>query len=236
MPSPGVRVTVIESLISDFGRVSERFGLWGMKLNEGKTKTMIVFSSRSMHCQSPPLNIGGAVMKESDDFDLLGVTFDSKMIFEKHISSVSRAASRRLGILSKSRRVFHDKLLLGRCFLGFVFRGLEYCTAMRCSAADTHLKLLNRVVSDARFLTGCVLESDIAHRRSVPVLYVLYKIRCMLMHPLHGAQPVPYVVVRVTRGALAAHRCTCTPPRCRSSQCRMTFIHCSLSVIVERYC
>ena len=40
-PSSGVRVTVAESLIRDRGRVSEWCDLWGMKLNESKTKTMI---------------------------------------------------------------------------------------------------------------------------------------------------------------------------------------------------
>ena len=46
------------------------------------------------------------------------MTFDSKMTFEKHLRSVSRAASQRLGILRKSWRVFHDRSLLGRCFRG----------------------------------------------------------------------------------------------------------------------
>ena len=49
----------------------------------------------------------------------LGETFDSKMTFEKHLCSVSRAASQRLGILTKSWQVFNDRLLLGRCFTGF---------------------------------------------------------------------------------------------------------------------
>ena len=74
-----------------------------------------------MHSQSPPLTIGGTVLKESDDFVILRVTFDSKVIFEEHLCrSVSRAASQRFDILRKSWRVFHDKSLLGRCFLGFV--------------------------------------------------------------------------------------------------------------------
>ena len=33
VPSPVIRVTVAESLISDLGRVSKWFDLWGMKLN-----------------------------------------------------------------------------------------------------------------------------------------------------------------------------------------------------------
>ena len=88
---------------------------------------------------------------------------------------------------------------------------------------DTHLKLLDRVVSGARFLTGGVFECDIAHRRSVAVLY-LYKIRCNPTHPLNGALPGPYVPVRVSRGALVAHRYTFVPPRCRTSLYRRTFI------------
>ena len=44
------------------------------------------------------------------------------------------------------------------------------------------------------------------------------------MHPLYGALPVPYVPVRVTRGALVAHRHTYAPPRCRTSQYCRTFI------------
>ena len=39
--------------------------------------------------------------------------------------------------------MFHDRALLGRCFRGFVLPVLEYCSAAWCSAADTHLKLLD---------------------------------------------------------------------------------------------
>ena len=83
------------------------------------------------------------------------------MIFEKHLRSVSRASSQRLGFLRKSWQVFHDRLILGRCFRGFVLPVLEYCSAVWCSAADTHHRLLDSAVSGASFLTGGVL---IAHR------------------------------------------------------------------------
>ena len=55
-----------------------------------------------MHPQSPPITIGRTVLKESDDLDILGVTIDSKMTFEKHRSSVFRAASQMIGILRQS--------------------------------------------------------------------------------------------------------------------------------------
>ena len=73
------------------------------------------------------------------------------MTSEKHLRSVSRAASQRLSILRKSWRIFHDRSLLVRCFWGIVLPVLEYCSAVWFSAADTHLKLLDRAISGARF-------------------------------------------------------------------------------------
>ena len=64
-----------------------------MKLNASKTKAMIVSRSRTMHPQSPPLTPGVTVLKESADLVILGVTFDSKITFGKHLRLVSSAAS-----------------------------------------------------------------------------------------------------------------------------------------------
>ena len=118
-------------------------------------------------------------------FVILGVTFDSKMTFEKHLPSVSTAASQRLGILRKSRRVFHDRTLLGICFRGFALPVWEYCSAVWCSAADAHLKLQDSAVSGGRFRTGGVFQCDISHRRYVAILCMLYKIRCTLLLVLY---------------------------------------------------
>ena len=78
VPSPGVRVSVAESLSRDLVKVSEWCDLWGMKLNASKTNTMIVSRSRTMHPQSPSLTIGGTVLKAFDYLVILEVTFDSK--------------------------------------------------------------------------------------------------------------------------------------------------------------
>ena len=130
--------------------------------------------------------------------------------------------------------MFPDRSLLGRSNRVFFLPVLEYCSAVWCSAAVTHLKLMDRAVSGARFLTGGVFECDIADHRSVAVLCMLYKIRCNPMHPLNGALPGPYVPMRVTRSALVAHRYTYAPPRCRTSQCHRTFV--TLRVPLERSC
>ena len=70
-----------------------------MKLNSSKTETMIVSRSRAVHPLLTPLTLDGTVLKKSADLIILGVTFDAKMTFEKHLRSVSSTAAQRLGIM-----------------------------------------------------------------------------------------------------------------------------------------
>ena len=51
---------------------------------------MIVSRSSTIHPQSPPLTIGGTVLKESDDLIILGVTFDSKRHLRRIIARFPR--------------------------------------------------------------------------------------------------------------------------------------------------
>ena len=104
---------------------------------------------------------------------------------------------------------------------------MEYCSVVWCSAAETHLKLLERAVSDAWFQTLGVFECDIAHRRSAAVLCMLNKIRCNPMHPLNGALSGPYVPVRCS---------DCTPVYLRAAQLQnlssAQAFYCGLSVLL----
>ena len=56
-----------------------------------------VSRSLTIHAQTPPLTIGGTVLKESDYLNILGVSFDSKMTFKKNFCSAFRADSVDLG-------------------------------------------------------------------------------------------------------------------------------------------
>ena len=91
----------------------------------------------------------------------------------------------------------HDILLLGGCFRGFVLPVLEYRSAVWCSDADTTGPRSQRSQSVG------MSECDLAHSRSVTVLFMVNKIRCNPLHPLYAleAMTVPPAPVRVTRGA-----------------------------------
>ena len=156
--SPGVRVTVAESLIRDLGRVSEWCDLCWMKLNDQDYDSLKV-----THNASPitPINNWPNCTKGVGWPCYIGSDIWFQVTFEKHLRSVSRTDSQRLGILRKSWRVFHDRSLLFRCFRGFILPVLEYCSAVWCSVPIHTLKLLDRAVSGAWFLTGAVFECDI---------------------------------------------------------------------------
>ena len=111
-----------------------------------------------MHHQSLPLTIGGNVLKECDDLDILGVSFFSEKTFEINIRSVSRGALQRLGIF-----------------------GPSLFSTVRCSGAG---KQFDRVVSCAIFFLMGVCLSVTLHivEQLYIVLYMLIKlgVRCTL--------------------------------------------------------
>ena len=56
----------------DQNRICVWCDLFGMKLNESKSKTMIVSRSRTVHPQLTPLTVDGTMLKESADLVILG--------------------------------------------------------------------------------------------------------------------------------------------------------------------
>ena len=101
---------------------------------------------------------------------------------------------------------------------------------MWCSASDSHLKLLDRVVRSASFLAVGVLERNLPLCRSVAALCTLFKIESNQVHPLSGALPLPYVPARVHSFG---------PPRCRTSQYSRSFVpiyRCLFGMILVTLC
>ena len=166
------------------------------------------------------------MLKKSDDLDIFGKVFDSKMTWEaswlSFQSSFSKAQYLEEVLVSIS-------WLLWKCFQDFILPVLEYFSAVWCSAADS-LYYWTMCYRDAWVLTVDVFECNIAHCRSVPVLCILRKIKCNKMHSLHSALPVLYVTSWVTHGALVAHRYTDEQPLYKTLQYHRTFIPFSLSL------
>ena len=152
-----------------------------MKLNPNKTQSMIVSRSRTLIPNHPDLSIDNVVLHTCDSFKILGVLFDSKFTFEQHIRSVSSSVAQKIGLIRKSFKIFGDPSVLKKCFNSFILPCLEYCAPAWSSAADSHLKLLDKNVRACKFLIPD-LKVDLGHRRVVSSLCVLYKIYQNLRH------------------------------------------------------
>ena len=114
IPSPNRRSDVTESLNRDLSKISTWCNLWGMRLNSNKTQSMIVSRSRTVFPPHPDLLVGSTSLNSCEFFKILGVTFDSKFTFERHIRSISSSVAQKIGLLRKSFRIFgdHDVLIL----------------------------------------------------------------------------------------------------------------------------
>ena len=152
---------------------------------------MIVSRSDTMHPQSPPLTIIGTVRKEYDD---------QLLYWEWHL--IPKWPS--ISILAR----FPEQLLKdlvsrgspGECYMIYSFLGDDF-GVLSCPFGA----LFCSVVFGWRYTSYSKLCSVhnwwcVAHRRSVAVLCMLYKIRCNTMHRL-AAEP------RRTAGLLFPSQC-----------------------------
>ena len=139
-PSPNMRSDITESLNRDLSKISTWCNLWGMRLNPYKTQSMIVSRSRTVFPPHPNLSVGSTSLNSCDSFQILGVMFDSKFTFERHKCSISSSVTQKIGLLTKSFRIFGDQDVLLRCINSFILPCLEYCSPVWSSAAESHLE------------------------------------------------------------------------------------------------
>ena len=223
IPSPAMRLGVAQSLTEDLHKIQSWCLQWGMKLNPSKSKEMIVSRSRTHFPVHPNLSINGAVINQADRLKLLGVTLDAKLTFETHIRNMSRSISQKLGILRKSKKIYEDDNILRRCFFSFTLPHFEYCSAVWSSAADCHLRLLDRAFNSVKFLLS-ELDLDIGHRRDVGALCILFKIVNDVNHPLHKFLPNFYQPARVTRYSVTVNSMAFEIGRHSTSQFSRSFL------------
>ena len=149
--------------------------------------------------------------------------FDSKFTFERHISSISSSVAQKIGLLRKSFRILGDHDVLLRCFNSFILPCLEYCSPVWSSAADSHLKLLDKNLRACKFLIPN-LTISLQHRCFISSLCMLYKIFHNPSHPFHSELPNLFRPRRVTRGSLSISSLSFSPMRFHTSQYSRCFI------------
>ena len=116
-------------------------------------------------------------------------------------------------------RIFGDHDVLLKCFNSYILPCLEYCS----SAADSHLRLLDRNLRACKFLIPN-LTISLQHRRFISSLCMLYKIFHNPSHPLHSELSNLLRPMRVTRGSLSINSLSFALMRFQTSQYSRCFI------------
>ena len=217
-----MRPDVTESLNRDLSKISTWCNLWGMRLNPNKTQSMIVSRSRTVFPPHPDLLVGSSSLNSCEFFKILGVMFDSKFTFERHIRSISSSVAQKIGLLRKSFRIFgdHDVLLRFPILLSFFVWSIA---PLFGPLQLSHLKLLDKNLRACKFLIPN-LTISLQHRRFISSLCMLYKIFHNPSHPLHSELPNLFHPRRVTRGSLSINSLSFSPMRFHTSQYSRCFI------------
>ena len=112
---------------------------------------------------------------------------------------MTSSVSQKIGILRKCWQTYRDDQIVTRCFYSFILPFFEYCSVVWMAAAPTHLNILRRAFTSAKFFVPAAVELE--HRRTIAAVCILRKILNNTDHPMHSRLPGPAHAVRRTRRA-----------------------------------
>ena len=205
IPKPADRTICSQRLNDDLVFINDWCRQWGMLLNPIKTKSMIFSRSRTSLPVHPELSLENYILENVDALKLLGVTLDPKLTYECHLRNVTTKVAQKIGILRKAWRIYQDDDLIKKCFYAFIFPYFEYCSAVWMSAAPTHLNMIQRLFTSAKFIARTNLSLD--HRGKVASICLFFKIFRNPVPPIHSRLPPPANPVRRTRRAHRMNSC-----------------------------
>ena len=224
IPHPRDRSSVTASLNDDLAVINDWCCRLGMLVNPSKTRGMLISRSQTVEPLFPDLVIDGSVVEIVSELKILGVILDSKLTFEKQVKAIATSASKRVGILRKTMRVFRYVAVVAKCFWAFILPVLEYCSPVWMSAATSHLSLVDCVVSQVSRLSGGSVSCDLWHRPKCHLWVSFSRLTVWLITLCVVFFPAQYVLRRPTRGALAAHSRSFEMPRSRTVQFSRSFV------------
>ena len=173
-----------------------------------------------------------------NELEILGVTFDSKLVWSKHLSTITKKAGQRLGALWKVAKKLDFE---GRAtvYKAQVCSVMEYACLSWMNASPTVLGQLDFIQRKALRIIGVdeVTASKIFaittlhHRREVAAATLLYK-----MHTSHcpidlqALLPSLHEVRRITRSLLIMPAHVLSMPGARTHTLNRSFLHTTITI------
>ena len=202
---------------------------WGTRnqvsFNPSKTQ-FIVFSNRKTTASN--INFQDTTIFASPSLTLLGVNIDRKLLWTNHVTSVYKNASRKMGLLYKTKHYFNSNQLL-TIYNSHIRSQMEYCSPLWGGCCQTALNRLNRLQNRAIQLIDNSVVTDgmpsLAVRRSVSTLSLLYRyFHHDCSDELHSMMPAMLARPRNTRGLYNAHPYSLSQKVYRSNALKNSFL------------
>ena len=127
-------------LQSDLNNIEEWARKWRMEFNVDKCKVMHLGSSNPGHTY----NMGGANLTVTTEEKDLGVIFDDRLEFDKHIRGMVNRANRMLGMIKTGFECM-DKVIFKQVYPVLVRPLLEYCVQVWSPYKQKYIDLIENV-------------------------------------------------------------------------------------------
>ena len=146
-----------------------------MKLNPTESISMVVSRYQSLLPAYLDLILEYWLVPTFSEVKVLGVILNNRLTFEGQTRFLVSNASKKLGLLRRFSSVFDGNYGLNSTrFRRFILLLLEYCSPVWMSAANCHLKLLDRVAYSTCFFFPNLQYYDLWKMRHVGYLSRLY--------------------------------------------------------------
>ena len=166
---------------------------WLVDFNAGKTQ--LVLFDQSKNTGAIDVKMDGSVLEEKIYFNMLGLTFSSKLDWGSYIVSIAKTASKKIGALIRSMKFLSPEVAL-YLYKSTILPCMEYCCHVWAGDHSCYLKLLDKLQKRICRTVGPSLAASLeplAHSRNVASLSLFYRYyfgRCS--SELAQLVPVPY--------------------------------------------
>lgn len=132
-----------DKLQEDFNNLSKWCVNNDLSINISKCNILTFCRKRSVIIYNYVLS--NSVLKRVTEFCDLGVTFDNKMCFNKHVNIIKARASSRLGMIKRWSKEFNDPHVTKCLYVSLVRSVLEFNSSVWCPFYTCHISSLESV-------------------------------------------------------------------------------------------
>ena len=147
---------------------------WLVDFNAGKTQ--LVLFDRSNNTGDIDVKMDGSSLEEKSSFKMLGLTFSSKLDWDSYIISIAKTASKKIGALIRSMKIFSPEVTL-YLYKSTIRPCMKYCCHLCAGTPSCYLKLLDQPQKQIFRTVGLSLVTflePLDHRRNIASLSLFY--------------------------------------------------------------